>query len=370
MMQQQKSVVIMKNNVVSRFLACIILACLLLPMSFAQLATDNAETPAAEAAIGAPATLQAKPAVVEPPVEEIGNELDMRESIRRQECFEAGKELIVQARNAYADRNFYEAEAKFRQATTKLNEASEYMKRAGESSPIVKERIEYIRRMQYEMYVDWAEYLMADARRSMQSGQVEEALDKLTRALEYDPGEKDRINKLRRDYLLASKDLDFKNATSLESVVPDAAEINYKIKELLQTGKVQLAYGRYPDARDTFETVLLDDPYNLEAIRYLARISSDLEKAATAKLGSILAERLAEVRWKWAEPVTPLLTRSNNAIGSKAIKKTDMTLGLRNKLESMIIPQVKFQDTPLSDVFAKLRRQSQELDPEDRKSVV
>ncbi|HQL10270.1 MAG TPA: hypothetical protein PLE35_11765, partial [Lentisphaeria bacterium] len=291
----------MKNNVVSRCLACIILACLLLTVSFAQLAPDNAAAPAPDAAIGAgdgaTAPPPPKPAVVEPPVEEIGNELDMRESIRRQECFEAGKELIVQARNAYTDRDFYEAEAKFRQATAKLNEASEYMKRAGESSPVVQERMEYIRRMQYEMYLDWAEHLMEESRRSIQAGQVEDALEKLTRALEYAPGEKDRINKLRRDYALASKDIEFKEATKPENVVKDVADINYKIKELLQAGKVQLAYGRYSDARDTFETVLLDDPYNLEAIRYIARISTELEKAATAKLGSILAERLAEVRW-------------------------------------------------------------------------
>lgn len=74
-------------------------------------------------------------------------------------------------------------------------------------------------------------------------------------------------------------------------------------------GDIFKRYKRYADARDTYEKLLLKDPHDVGAIRVLREINGKLLDEATEKRarGEQVGERLAEVRWNWAEPVTPLL---------------------------------------------------------------
>ena len=58
----------------------------------------------------------------------------------------------------------------------------------------------------------------------------------------------------------------------------------------------------------------------------MARVNKAQEYAADEKLKTTLLERMAEVRWKWSEPVTPLLAGAGSEARVKAIAKG---LGIR-----------------------------------------
>ncbi|MGI6354784.1 MAG: hypothetical protein ACOX6W_06770 [Lentisphaeria bacterium] len=331
----------------------------ILGMTTAKLHAQDAN--AAPAGDGTAKPTAAKP-VSDPKFDAI--ELSEKEDIKRQEFVMAADELYVQARDAFVKGKYPDAADKYDLATQKLEEALKRCAEAGPHSAEVKRRMEAIKQMQYQVYSEWSDQIVKEAKTSVDPEQIDVAINKLREAAKYSPEKKDSIDKLIRELTKDRADIEFRQETKVDSVIHGGAEADYAIKVKLEKGRVFLENQRYADARDAFESVLLDDPYNLTAIRNLARISENLKKIGDERLDAVLKERLAEIRWKWAEPVTPLLAGPGAELGAKALKKTEMSLGLRKKLENIIIPDIKFQDTSLVDAFTKLRRLSLELDPE------
>ncbi|MDD4097643.1 MAG: hypothetical protein PHC30_02620, partial [Lentisphaeria bacterium] len=326
----------------------------------------GASLQAQDAAAPAPTPDQPAPAAAKP-ISEVkfdAIELSEKEDIKRQEFVMAADELYIQARDAFVKQKYPEAADKYDLATKKLEEALKRCVEAGPHSVEVKKRMEAIKQMQYQVYNEWSEQIVKDAKTSIDPTQIDVAITKLREAQKYSPEKKESIDQLIRELTKDKTDIEFRQETNVDSVIHGAAESDYLIKVKLEKGRVFLENQRYADARDAFESVLLDDPYNLAAIRYLARISEELKKVGDERLDAILKERLAEIRWKWAEPVTPLLAGPGAELGAKALRKTEMSLGLRKKLENIIIPDIKFQDTSMVDAFTKLRRLSLELDPD------
>ena len=176
---------------------------------------------------------------------------------------------------------------------------------------------------------------------------------------EIDPSRAEMIDSMANAFRAEKRDLEFKEETKVDIIMPDTTQHDFDIKVKIEAGIVLMKNGRYSDARDSFETVLISDPYNLTAIRYLSRINDELKKIADERREQIFRERLAEVRWKWAEPVTPLLAGPSGDLGSKAIRKGAEVTSLQNKLDNIIFPEIKIHDEPLIDVLNKLRQKSE-----------
>ena len=88
---------------------------------------------------------------------------------------------------------------------------------------------------------------------------------------------------------------------------------------LVAQGDVFLKNGRYADAREHYEQALLADPHDAQAIRGLRGVNAKLQEKADEKQTGGAGERLAEVRWKWSEPVTPLVA------GGVVVQQEDST---------------------------------------------
>ena len=127
--------------------------------------------------------------------------------------------------------------------------------------------------------------------------------------------------------------------------------------------------GRYSDARDSFETVLIFRSLQPDGNPLPFRINDELKKIADERREQIFRERLAEVRWKWAEPVTPLLAGPSGDLGSKAIRKGAEVTSLQNKLDNIIFPEIKIHDEPLIDVLNKLRQKSEQYHTDANEGV-
>lgn len=95
----------------------------------------------------------------------------------------------------------------------------------------------------------------------------------------------DRIDRDIRNLQSLRSELEFKSETAISVVIPDMAERDYKIKVKLEEGRVFLDNRRFAQARECFEQVLLEDPFELTAIRNLARINDELKKSCRPEAG-------------------------------------------------------------------------------------
>jgi hypothetical protein len=244
-----------------------------------------------------------------------GKSLTAREKTQRAELFRQADEMFLKSRELFRKSQYNAADQLFEEIKAKLEEARELFGQAGSTAVEVKRRLDAIENMRADLHIEWARYLINEAKKSVAAQDVDDALAKLNIAKEIDPSRAEMIDSMANAFRAEKRDLEFKEETKVDIIMPDTTQHDFDIKVKIEAGIVLMKNGRYSDARDSFETVLISDPYNLTAIRYLSRINDELKKIADERREQIFRERLAEVRWKWAEPVTPLACRSQRRFG-------------------------------------------------------
>ena len=284
-------------------------------------------------------------------------ELTANQEVRRKELELIAEHHMIRALQHYRKEEFGQAAELYRKAREKLQQASK-------SAPRILKKVEQINDLLYNLYVDWAEALASDARRLASAEKYDQAMEKAEEAAEYDPTRREDMDKLRKRYMELKRETEIRAMTKPSVVDPGKVERDFEINVLFEQGKVFFQNQRFADARDLFEQILLEDPYDVRAMRWLRKINEELTKLAKGKHNAMIAERMAEVKWKWAEPVTPLLAGPAAQFEGGAIRKTDQQSNIRNKLNTIIIPSIEFEDVPITDVIKVLKRRSMEHDPD------
>ncbi|MBQ2336238.1 MAG: hypothetical protein II381_07995 [Victivallales bacterium] len=291
-----------------------------------------------------------------------GMALTVRERTRRDELFKNADEQYILGRDLYKKGEYEQADEQLEASKKSLEEISEQFGRAVSTADKVSKKLATIDALRADLHVDWAKHIIVEAKKLVDAKDVDEAIAKLNLAVEIDPSREEQIDKMRDAFIKEKDTLEFKQETTLENIMPDTKQNEFDIRVKIDAGIVLMKNGRYADARDSFETVLIADPYNLTAIRYLQRISDELKKVADERREQIFHERLAEVRWKWAEPVTPLLAGPSGDLSARALKKNSDDASLQNRLDNIIFPEFKIQDEPLIDVLEKIRQKAKQYD--------
>ncbi|OGV75413.1 MAG: hypothetical protein A3K19_12795 [Lentisphaerae bacterium RIFOXYB12_FULL_65_16] len=313
---------------------------------------DVAKAAAAAAAAAAPEEAQPAPVVEAKP-----EDLDANERVRRRELELMAEHHVITALQFYRKGEFSEAAKNYELAKQELEQSSK-------SSPRILKRVEQIKALLFNLHADWANALAKDARKLASAEKCDEAVEKCHMAAEYDPSRREEMDERIKKYLELKREAEVRNLTTPDRVDVERVERDFDINVLFEQGKVFFNNRRYADARDLFEQILLKDPYEVRAIRYLRMISERLLEVAQEKQAAVTAERIAEVHWKWSEPVTPLLAGPAAQVGGQAVKKADRDTGIRAKLQNIIIPQIEFDDMPVTEVIQILKRRSMELDPD------
>ncbi len=284
-------------------------------------------------------------------------ELDANERVRREEIFLMAEQLAMNGAEAYRENNYEEAVQKYRAAKSKLKDASK-------GAPRIIQRIAEIDEILYKIHNDWADALFAEAKNLTDLSKFDSAKDKLRVAAEFLPDRNASIDRKIKsiDATRAKYEYDF--ITSPKNVDPDRVERDEKIDVLYEQGKVLYRNKRYADARDMFEQILLKDPYEIKAIRYMRKINERLLEVANERRKAMLSERIAEVRWKWNDPVTPVLAGPTGVGPKKSIEKIDTLEKINFKLENIIIPRIEFEEATIQTVVGFLKERSKALDPE------
>lgn len=327
------------------------------PVAATPEASAPVDTAAATAVVAPDAPKADTDAAAEAKLDKQPAEITAYERARRQEQEIMGDGLVVKAAKSYR-------EGKYKEAIEQYTESKAYFEKASKSEKRVTDKIARADQAVTDVTSDWAESLAADGKKLADAQKFDDAVKKCQEVTERDPARKAEMDALVKQYQSSKKDAQFRAETAPGNVDTGKVERDYDINVLFEQGKVFYAHKRYMEARDAFERILVKDPYDSRAIRYLRKINDNLYDVGTQRFDTTQEERMAEVRWKWNEPITPITANPNKDVGGQAVKKGDAERGIRAKLSNIILPKVEFEEASVAQVVAFLKKRSQELDPD------
>lgn len=282
-------------------------------------------------------------------------ELRIDEEVRRKEWELRAENFMIEAQKAWRDGEFLEAINLF-------NKADERLKAISLTQPRILANRERIKEAIAQVNADWARSLAREAVEEADAEKFDTASSKAEKAAEKDPTLRKEMEALQRQFSEMKREAEYEVAVQPGALIPDLVEKEFEINVLLEQGKVYFRKGRYADARDKFDQVLVRDPYEVRAMRYINAIHERLITLSEERRQSTVRERIAEVRWKWNEPVTPLVREGEGRGGTRIVKPEESTL--MRKLEEFVIPTIDFEDATIQTVVEFLKKKSVELDPE------
>jgi general secretion pathway protein D len=262
--------------------------------------------------------------------------LAQREMIRRQEAVVDADRLLVEGREAYAKADYQVAVNKYREALDRLPDA-----------PSLEDR-----RLEYTAHLADASVALAQQHRRI--GKYTEARALLDGVLAPNVDPENAAAKRELSYLddpiRTNPALTYEHTQNVDIVRRGLymAEGNYNL-------------GKYDDAKREYENVLRKDPHNSAARRGLERLAAAKSDYYRAAYDHTRAELLMEVdkAWELAVPATlpdfPLQASGGSGDSSGVAYITQ-------KLRTIIVPRIDFEDTTVEEAIDFLRMRSVELD--------
>ena len=260
--------------------------------------------------------------------------LAQKEMIRRQNAVSQSDTLRNEGRDAYAKGDYKQAVDKYKEALQTLPDA-----------PMVQDRRTYLTRV------------LADASTALgesyrKSGKYEEARTLAADVLAVDANNPDakRLNDYLDDPIRTNPALTFEHTQSVDEV-----------RRLLYTAEGAYNLGKYDQAHSTYEAVIRLDPYNQAARRGKEQVAQARADYYRAAYDQTRAQLLADVDKAWELSVPPLITGDINPDDNNPGVTGGATYIL-NKLKTIQIPVIDFEDTSVEEAIDFLRLRSIELD--------
>ncbi|MFT3990369.1 MAG: type II and III secretion system protein [Luteolibacter sp.] len=262
--------------------------------------------------------------------------LAQREMIRRQEAVSDADRFLNEGREAYAKGDYQTAVDKYRQALDRLP-----------PSPMVSDRREVILR-------HLSDGSVALAQQYRKVGKYTEARALLEGVLA--PGIDPESPEAKRELAYLDDPIRTNPALTYEHT-----QNVDKVRRGLYTAEGNYNLGKYDDAKREYENVLRIDRYNTAARRGLERLAQAKTDYYNAAYDHTRAELLMQVdaAWELAVPVEPPAFNDN---GSGLDNASTGVAYITEKLRSIIIPSINFEDTTVDEAIDFLRLRAAELD--------
>lgn len=154
--------------------------------------------------------------------------------------------------------------------------------------------------------------------------------------------------------------------TMIPTKVADRPEVIEKQKQIEATfveARRWYAVEDYDKAEAMFESILLEDPYHRDAMRFLRKIEEKKLAARTTHREATVAKMVQEVRNAWNAPIrSTALAESQQEQGSVDQQGAGQR-ALREKMEAIKIPSIEFRQANVADVIKFLQESSVQNDP-------
>ncbi|MFQ3670018.1 MAG: hypothetical protein SNJ84_01015 [Verrucomicrobiia bacterium] len=184
--------------------------------------------------------------------------------------------------------------------------------------------------------------------------------EQLTEAQKLDPMNKDLAASIERARKLANPlEVEFPGN---KAATPELKATVERIQALLAEGDQFAATGQFNRARARYDAVLVIDPHNTAAMKRIEKILTQQQKAATENYKARREKALAEANAAWI-PRIQLPDTREIAIRTDVAEQSRLA-DITDKLESIIIPELNFNEVDITDAVAYLQEQSKVLDPD------
>lgn len=143
---------------------------------------------------------------------------------------------------------------------------------------------------------------------------------------------------------------------------PEIIARKKSIEELMREGKQYFDVRDYNAAEARFESVLVQDEYNLDAMRYLRRIDEIRYKIRSKEREATAADLVQKVREGWNPPTRAETVMPDAVVNRGAVEMQTSAQRLQEKMEKIIIPIIDFRQANINDVINYLREESVKQD--------
>ena len=254
------------------------------------------------------------------------------------------QESLLQARSlmneALAKRSQHNLESAYQDATSALA-----MTPSGDAA--TKERKTLVK--------DYTRIALDYSRDMIRNGRYEDAETAAKSVLDpsVNPGNKEAIRLL--------SDLEQPDVFN-KTVTPKSAAQRDQVVKLLHDGAGLEQSGRFDLAMKKYDAVLVIDPYNIAARKGMEAVHAATTKYADEAYNETRSQMLWQVEKAWERPPrNASQNRSTESVGRQQdIRGTDQIVA---KLNTIIIPKVDLNDSPISEAIEYLKQKSVEQDP-------
>jgi len=264
-------------------------------------------------------------------------EQNERSVVRSQESLLQARSLMNQALDKRAQHNL---EAAYQQASKALDMAP-----SGDA--VGTERKSLIS--------DYTKIALDYSRELIKNGRYQDAetATKLVLLPSVNPNNKEAIRLL--------SDLEQPNVFN-KTVTPKSAAQRDQVVKLLREASGLEQSGRFDLAMKKYDAVLVIDPYNIAARKGMEVIHNATNKYADEAYNETRSQMLWQVEKAWERPPRNAnQNRSTESVGRQQdIRGTDQIVA---KLNTIIIPKIDLNDSPISEAIEYLKQKSIEQDP-------
>ena len=263
--------------------------------------------------------------------------LAQKEMIRRQNAVTQSDALRDEGREAYAKGDYKQAVDKYKEALQVLPDA-----------PMVQDRRTYLT----QLLADGSTAL-GDQYRKVGKYEEARALADDVLAVDANNADAQRLNEYLDDPIRTNPALTYEHTQNVDEV-----------RRKLYTAEGNYNLGKYDEAHRMYEDVLRLDPYNKAARRGMEQVAQARADYYRAAYDQTRAQLLADVDKAWELSVPPLITDDIDQ-GTQVEGVTGGATYILNKLKSITIPVIDFEDTSVEEAIDFLRLRSIELDTQE-----
>jgi general secretion pathway protein D len=145
---------------------------------------------------------------------------------------------------------------------------------------------------------------------------------------------------------------------------PEIMERRATTEETMQEARAFYEAGELDRAEALFESILVSDQYNTDAMRYLRRIAEDQRRAADVMRRSTSTQMIRDVREAWTPPRRADAALPEDLLRAGPTDQMTRSRRLQEKMESIIIPRIEFRQANIRDVVEFLVVASEAQDPD------
>jgi len=209
---------------------------------------------------------------------------------------------------------------------------------------------------------DWSEDIISRAKLAIAEGRYQDAINIASEAQVVDPSSSAKVSSLVEYCRQKLTSTQVRDDISLASADKDLSKNNKSIELLMNEAKTFYVNKRYEEARNRLERIYIIDPYNAEATFMLNQLYQKMYEAGAKRANADVDGIYAASEWVWQEPVFP--SGLDNVVVKPAEIKDAGTQSLYAKLEQIVIPSFKLEDSDILSAIRLLNRLSKNFDPD------